>query len=177
MDSALSRLPPAEPPDRRDRNSWTLRLDEVEPVELLEVLLVNTAAPFLLTGGLRRLLERSPHPDRYVINVTGRDGVFSRNGKSDRHPHVNMSKAALNMMTRTSAADYASQGIYMNSVDTGWVTFEGAHSIRTAMRKRGFAPPLDEIDGAARIYDPIVRGLAGERTHGQLWRHYEPCPW
>ncbi len=177
VESALSRLPPAELVDRRDRNSWTLRLDEVEPIELLEVLLVNTAAPFLLTGRLRSLLERSPHPDRYIINVSGRDGVFGRDGKSDRHPHVNMSKAAVNMMTRTSAADYARKGIYMNSVDAGWITFEGPHSVRTAMRRRGFVPPLAEIDGAARIYDPIIRGLAGERAHGQLWRHYEPSSW
>ena len=177
VQSGLSRLPAIEVPDLRDHNSWTLKLSEVEPVELLEVLLINTAAPFILTAGLLPLLESSPHPDRYVINVTGRDGLFDRSGKSDRHPHVNMSKAALNMMTRTSASDYASKGIYMNSVDTGWITFEGAHRTRVAMRDRGFATPLDEIDGAARIYDPVVRGLAGERLHGQLFRHYRPGAW
>jgi len=35
-----------------------------------------------------------------------------------------MAKAALNMMTHTSALDFAKDGVYMNAVDTGWVTDE-----------------------------------------------------
>lgn len=35
-----------------------------------------------------------------------------------------MAKASLNMMTRTSAADYANDSIWMTAVDTGWVTDE-----------------------------------------------------
>ncbi len=166
----------AEAVDLREQNSWTSKLHEIEPVEFLEVFLVNSTAPSLLTSGLKPLLQRSTFPDRYVINVTGADGQFRRT-KSTRHPHVNMSKAALNMMTRTAAADYALDGIYMNSVDTGWITHEGAFSTRTRMRERGFVTPLDAVDGAARICDPVVRGVRGERSFGQLLKNYQPADW
>jgi NAD(P)-dependent dehydrogenase (short-subunit alcohol dehydrogenase family) len=168
---------PDEPMDHRESNSWTARLAEVGPVELLEVLLVNATAPFLLIGRLKPLMLRSSFPDRYVVNVAGLDGQFGRAFKTDRHPHVNMSKAALNMLTRTSAADYARDGISMNSVDVGWVTHEGAYSARVRMRGQGFVPPLDEVDGAARIYDPIVRGLSGEIHSGQFFKNYRPTVW
>lgn len=163
-------------PDRRESNSWTARIDEVAPVELLEVLLVNAAAPFWLIAGLRPLMTASPFEDRYVVNVAGLDGRFSGR-KSDRHPHVNASKAGLNMITRTSADDLARDGIYLNSVDAGWVTHEGAFSRRTRMRTQGFVPPLDEVDAAARILDPIARGVDGDRAWGRLLKDYEPADW
>jgi len=162
--------------DLRESNSWTSRLEEVEPVEFLEVFLVNSNAPSLLTSGLKPLFRRSTFPDRYVINVTGADGLFART-KSIHHPHVNMSKAALNMMTRTSAEDYAGDGIFMNSVDTGWITHEAGFATRMRMREQGFVTPLDEIDGAARILDPIVRGVRGEPVFGRLLRNYEESDW
>lgn len=166
-----------EPLDLRERNSWILRLDEVSPLELLEVLVINTATPYLLTSELKPLFLRSPRPDRYVVNVVGVDGLFDAKRKSATHPHLNMSKAALNMMTRTSAEDFASDGIFMNSVDTGWITHEGPHPRRVRLQDMGVAPPLDVIDGAARIYDPIVRGTNGERLHGMIFRNYEPASW
>ena len=166
-----------EPLDLRDRNSWTLRLHEVDPGEWLEVQLVNAFAPFLLTSRLRGLLESSPWPDRYVVQVSAMEGSFSRKGKTDRHPHTNMAKASLNMMTRTSAADYAASGIYMNSVDTGWVTDERPHPSKVSQRAAGFRPPLDVIDGAARVYDPVVRGVGGERLYGLFLKDYRPVEW
>jgi NAD(P)-dependent dehydrogenase (short-subunit alcohol dehydrogenase family) len=166
-----------EPPDYREDNSWTARLADVGPVELLEVLLINATAPFLLIGRLKPLFLRSPFPNRYIVNVAGLDGQFGRPFKTDRHPHVNMSKAALNMITRTSAADYAHDGIFLNSVDAGWVTHEGAYSTRVRARAQGFVPPLDEVDGAARIYDPIVRGLNGDRDFGRFFKDYRPTDW
>lgn len=162
--------------DRREGHGWTQRLSDLEPLELLEVLLINSNAPCLLTSGLLPLFKQSPFPDRYVVNVTGLDGQFSR-AKNVRHPHVNMSKAALNMMTRTSAREYARSGVYMNSVDTGWITHEGSWSRRTQMRQRGFVPPLDEVDGAARILDPVVAGINGQPVSGQLFRNYRPSGW
>ncbi|MFC4005871.1 SDR family NAD(P)-dependent oxidoreductase [Nonomuraea purpurea] len=166
-----------QPLDLRDRNSWSLRLHEVDPAEWLEVQLVNSFAPFLLTSRLRGLLEASPWPDRYVVQVSAMEGSFSREQKTVRHPHTNMAKAALNMLTRTAAADYAASGIYMNSVDTGWVTDERPHPDKTAQREAGFRPPLDVIDGAARVYDPIVRGVGGERVSGLFLKDYRPVDW
>ena len=166
-----------QPLDLRDRNSWSLRLHEVDPAEWLEVQLVNSFAPFLLTSRLREPLEASPWPDRYVVQVSAMEGSFSRAHKTVRHPHTNMAKAALNMLTRTAAADYATSGIYMNSVDTGWVTDERPHPDKTAQREAGFRPPLDVIDGAARVYDPIVRGVGGERMSGLFLKDYRPVEW
>ncbi|MBT2211633.1 SDR family NAD(P)-dependent oxidoreductase [Actinomadura sp. NEAU-AAG7] len=166
-----------EPLDLRERNSWSLRLHEIDPAEWAEVQMVNAFAPFLLTARLRGLLERSPWPDRYVVQVSAMEGSFSRRSKTVRHPHTNMAKAALNMLTRTSAADYAAAGIHMTSVDTGWVTDERPHPGRLAQRAAGFAPPLDVIDGAARVYDPVVRGVGGERLSGLFLKDYRPVEW
>ncbi|MGK5558761.1 SDR family oxidoreductase, partial [Actinomadura kijaniata] len=167
-----------QPLDLRDRNSWVLRLHEVDPAEWMEVQLVNAFAPFLLTSRLRGLMEASPFPDRYVVQVSAMEGSFSRRGKTVRHPHTNMAKAALNMLTRTSAADYAASGIHMTSVDTGWVTDERPHPGKQAQRAAGFRPPLDVIDGAARVYDPVVRGVGGgERLSGLFLKDYRPVEW
>ncbi|MBG0828738.1 SDR family oxidoreductase [Planomonospora sp. ID67723] len=166
-----------QPLDLREHNSWSLRLHEVDPVEWLEVQTINAFAPFLLTSRLRGLLEASPFPDRYVVQVSAMEGSFSRENKTVRHPHTNMAKASLNMLTRTAAADYAASGIHMNSVDTGWVTDERPHPAKTAQREAGFRPPLDVIDGAARVYDPIVRGVGGERMSGLFLKDYRPVEW
>ncbi|MBA9004965.1 SDR family NAD(P)-dependent oxidoreductase [Thermomonospora cellulosilytica] len=184
VDAAVEALFPAgatdetgQPLDLRERNSWMLRLHEVDPAEWLEVHVVNAFAPFLLTARLRGALESSPFPDRYVVQVSAMEGSFSRPTKTDRHPHTNMAKASLNMLTRTAAADYARSGIHMNSVDTGWVTDERAHPAKREQRAAGFRPPLDVIDGAARVYHPVVRGVRGERMSGLFLKDYRPVEW
>ncbi|MEO3747491.1 SDR family NAD(P)-dependent oxidoreductase [Plantactinospora sp. B5E13] len=163
--------------DLREVNSWVLRDAEVSPHEWLQVHVVNAFAPFLLTSRLRPLLAASPHPRRYVVQVSAMEGSYSRAGKTVRHPHTNMAKAALNMLVRTVAADYAADGIHMNSVDTGWVTDERPHPSKTQQRDLGFRPPLDVVDGAARVYDPIVRGERGEPMHGLFLKDYRSVPW
>ncbi|MGN6641699.1 MAG: SDR family NAD(P)-dependent oxidoreductase, partial [Verrucomicrobiota bacterium] len=146
--------------DLRERNSWRLMLAEVPSVELLEVQLVNAIAPFLLNARLKPLMLRSPERDKHVVNVSAVEGQFYRKFKTTRHPHTNMAKAALNMMTRTSAADYFADGIHMNSVDTGWVTDEDPVQIAARkVQEHRFHPPLDIVDGAARIVDPIIAGF------------------
>ncbi|MEB3224109.1 MAG: SDR family NAD(P)-dependent oxidoreductase [Candidatus Sericytochromatia bacterium] len=165
--------------DSRDRNSWLLRLDEVGAPEMLEVQLVNQIAPFVLNARLRPLLTRSPHPRRFIVNVSAMEGQFSRH-KTIYHPHTNMAKAALNMMTRTSGEDFARDGIYMTSVDTGWVTDENpAPKRERGQAERGFFPPLDIIDGMARIYHPVAFGLNRPETpyFGVFLKDYSPCPW
>ncbi|HMH87616.1 MAG TPA: SDR family oxidoreductase [Steroidobacteraceae bacterium] len=164
--------------DLREVNSWRLRMHEVETPELLEVQLVNAIAPFVLNARLKPLMLRTPERHKHVVNVSAVEGQFYRTTKTDKHPHTNMAKAALNMMTRTSAADFVKDGIHMNAVDTGWVTDEDpvAHAVRKA--NLGFAPPLDIIDGAARIVDPIFTGrLTGAHVWGQFLKDYKPAPW
>ncbi|MEO7206270.1 MAG: SDR family oxidoreductase [Steroidobacteraceae bacterium] len=164
--------------DLREVNSWRLRMHEVKTPELLEVQLVNAIAPYVLNARLKPLMLRALGRHKHVVNVSAVEGQFYRSTKTEKHPHTNMAKAALNMMTRTSAPDFVKDGIHMNAVDTGWVTDEdpAAHAARKA--NLGFAPPLDIIDGAARIVDPIFSGrLGGEQVWGQFLKDYKPAPW
>ena len=165
--------------DLRDRNSWRLLMHEVPSVELLEVHLINAVAPFLINARLKPLMQRVPTRDKHIVNVSAVEGQFYRKFKTTRHPHTNMAKAALNMMTRTSAADYFTDGIHMNSVDTGWVTDEDP--VEVAARKTAehrFHPPLDIVDGAARIVDPIIDGInTGRHVWGQFLKDYKPADW
>jgi NAD(P)-dependent dehydrogenase (short-subunit alcohol dehydrogenase family) len=165
--------------DLRGRNSWRLGLSEVSAVELLEVQLVNAVAPFLLNARLKPLMLRTAGRHKHIVNVSAMEGQFYRRFKTDRHPHTNMAKAALNMMTRTSAAEYIKDGIHMNSVDTGWVTDEDAAELAARKtREQGFHPPLDIVDGAARICDPIFSGLrTGQHVWGMFLKDYGPTDW
>jgi NAD(P)-dependent dehydrogenase (short-subunit alcohol dehydrogenase family) len=164
--------------DLREMNSWRLRMHEVETPELLEVQLVNAIAPYILNARLKPLMLRTPGAHKHIVNVSAIEGQFYRATKTDKHAHTNMAKAALNMMTRTSAPDFVKDGIHMNAVDTGWITDEdpAVHAARKA--ELGFSPPLDIIDGAARIVDPVFAGcLTGEHVWGQFLKDYKPAPW
>ena len=165
--------------DLRGRNSWRLLLHEVSSVELLETQLVNAVAPFVLNARLKPLMERTPGRHKHIVNVSAVEGQFYRRFKTTRHPHTNMAKAALNMMTRTSATDYHASGIHMNAVDTGWVSDEDPLPITEQKRaEHRFHPPLDIVDGAARIVDPIIDGHnTGEHVWGQFLKDFRPTDW
>ncbi|MGA5298793.1 SDR family NAD(P)-dependent oxidoreductase [Nucisporomicrobium flavum] len=164
-------------PDLAPTNSWSDRVHEVGALELLEVQLCNVTAPFILVSRLRPAMTQSPFPRRYVVNVSAMEGIFSRGYKGAGHPHTNMAKASLNMLTRTSADDMFADGILMTSVDTGWITDERPHPTKMRLADEGFHAPLDLVDGAARVYDPIVRGEQGEDVYGCFLKDYAPVAW
>lgn len=165
-------------PDLHEANSWSQGVDEVDPIELLEVQLCNMTAPFILVGRLRPAMAAADARRKYVVNVSAMEGQFSRGYKGPGHPHTNMAKAALNMLTRTSAQEMLeTDGILMTAVDTGWITDERPHPQKMRLAESGFHAPLDLVDGAARVYDPIVRGEAGEDLFGCFLKDYEPSAW
>jgi len=165
--------------DLRTTNSWRLKLGAIETPEMVEVQLVNSIAPFVLCNRLSNLMKRENTGIKHIINVSAMEGKFHRFHKADRHPHTNMAKAALNMMTHTSASDFAKYGIYMNAVDTGWVTDEDP--VQLAKKKEAehdFQPPLDIVDGAARVMDPLFDGInTGKHWCGKFLKDYFPIDW
>ncbi len=165
--------------DLRTTNSWRLYLGDIESTEMIEVHLVNLMAPFILNNRLVHLMKKQNTGCKHIINVTAMEGKFYRFSKSARHPHTNMAKAALNMMTHTSASELAKFGIYMNAVDTGWVTDEDPYFLAMQKEKiHDFQPPLDIVDGAARICDPFIDGInSGKHWNGQFLKDYFPIDW
>ncbi len=165
--------------DLRKTNSWRLKLGQIETPEMVEVQLVNAVAPFVLCNRLSTLMKKDDTGKKHIINVSAMEGKFHRFHKEDRHPHTNMAKAALNMMTHTSASDFAKSGIYMNAVDTGWVTDEDPAELSKKKEEvHDFQPPLDIVDGAARVMDPLFDGInTGKHWCGKFLKDYRPIDW
>lgn len=165
--------------DLRKTNSWRLRLGEIETTEMIEVQLVNSIAPFVLCNRLGEIMKKENTGKKHIINVSAMEGKFHRFFKEDRHPHTNMAKAALNMLTHTAAGSLAKEGIYINAVDTGWVTDEDpAELAKRKMELHDFQPPLDIVDGAARVMDPLIDGInTGKHWSGKFLKDYRPIEW
>jgi NAD(P)-dependent dehydrogenase (short-subunit alcohol dehydrogenase family) len=165
--------------DRREFNSWMMKLEDVSAIELLEVLYVNVVAPFLLCAGLKERMSRhASEPPSFVVNVSAMEGNFFDPEKNARHPHTNMAKAALNMLTRTASLEFVEAGILMTAVDPGWVTNERPFPLHESHQTRSSRLAIDAVDGAARICDPVFRAISsGERLVGVFLKNYSIHPW
>ncbi|KGO94487.1 oxidoreductase [Flavobacterium enshiense DK69] len=165
--------------DLRKVNSWRLKLGQIETTEMIEVQLVNSVAPFVLCNRLSEVMKKDNTGKKHIINVSAMEGKFYRAFKEDRHPHTNMAKAALNMLTHTAAGTLAKDGIFMNAVDTGWVTDEDpAELAKRKQEEQDFQPPLDIVDGAARVMDPLFDGInTGKHWCGKFLKDYRPIAW
>ena len=165
--------------DLRKTNSWRLKLGEIETTEMIEVQLVNSVAPFVLCNRLSEMMKKDNTGQKHIINVSAMEGKFYPSFKEDRHPHTNMAKASLNMLTHTSSGTLAKDGIFMNAVDTGWVTDEDpAELAKMKQEQHDFQPPLDIVDGAARVMDPLFDGInTGKHWCGKFLKDYRPISW
>lgn len=167
-----------QPIDERDKNSWNASLHEVELEELLEVNLINHISPYLLISGLKSLFLKSEQAQRFILNITSSEGQFSYPNKTAHHPHTNMTKAALNMLTRTSAQEFIKDHIYMNAVDVGWISTGANEAKRQRLFDQLMIPPLDSVDGAARIFHPIIEIKNGNtELYGKLLKNYKIVDW
>lgn len=167
----------------QEKSSWNMELDEIPFQEFTEVQIINTWTPYYLCVKLKPLMEKSPFPDRYIVNVSSVEGIFNH-FKRTTHPHTNMAKAALNMMTRTCGKYYKQFGIYMTGVDTGWVSpmNEFTHLFdknnAKAFEKEYVNIPLDELDGAMRCIHPVIEGVMKKNfIYGHLLKDYKITNW
>ncbi|MDY3555966.1 SDR family NAD(P)-dependent oxidoreductase [Gemmata sp. JC717] len=169
--------PDGEPLDLRPENSWGLAHADVGAVELVEVHAVNCLAPFLLLRGLLPLFRAGPARDRFAVMVSAAEGQFAAE-KSGRHPHTNMAKAALNMMVRTSAPEFAAERVFLTAVDPGWFSVQSAAPAAERFASNGGRVPLDATDAAARILAPVFDGIeSGAPASGVLFKDYREAPW
>ncbi|MBP1165766.1 NAD(P)-dependent dehydrogenase (short-subunit alcohol dehydrogenase family) [Chryseobacterium sp. PvR013] len=172
---ALTRF--GQPVDDREKTSWNSTLEEVSMYELVEVNLINHIAPYFLIKELKPLMKNSAFKEKFIINVTSSEGIFSYENKTVFHPHTNMTKAALNMMTLTSAREFENDQIYMSAVDVGWISTGAKESLRKKQFEMGYIPPLDSVDGAARILHPVIEGIKGNYFSGVLLKNYKVHTW
>ena len=137
-------------------NSWNMKIGDYTQHEMEELFRINSVGPVLLTQALMPLLQKAKKP--YLINVHAKEGLFDV-CKTESHIHTNMSKASLAMFTRCMARARSRNKVSVHGCDPGWISIDEYDLGESPW----IVPPLDEIDGAARILFP-------------LWKNLNSCP-
>ena len=105
--------------DLRRKNSWVKTIEEIQFPEVAGIRDQRHRTLYVVfkldTSSKRTSKKRNT--DTFIVNVSAMEGKFYRH-KLPTHPHTNAAKAALNMMTRTSAPELAKSGVLMTAVDT-----------------------------------------------------------
>jgi NAD(P)-dependent dehydrogenase (short-subunit alcohol dehydrogenase family) len=116
-------------------------------------------------GAWRVAVAALPYMERgaRIVNVSSEAGSLASMDAS--MPAYNVSKAALNAITRVLAADLRGSGILVNSVCPGWV--------RTDMGGAGASRSVEE--GAASVLWAARLGPDG--PSGGFFRDGRPVPW
>ncbi|HET6361153.1 MAG TPA: SDR family oxidoreductase [Gemmatimonadota bacterium] len=125
---------------------------------------VNAVGPIRVTRAFLDLLRAGDRPRR-IVNMTSLMGSIDDNRSGDAYAY-RMSKAALNMATRSMAIDLSGDGIVAVVLHPGWV--------RTAMGGRSAPTPVEE---AASSLVRTIEALEMDRSGGFYDRDGKPLPW
>jgi NAD(P)-dependent dehydrogenase (short-subunit alcohol dehydrogenase family) len=119
----------------------------------------NLLGAWRTTIALLPLLRRAEHPR--VVNVSSEDGSLA--GMGAGAPGYRVTKAALNALTRTLAAELRSDRVLVNAICPGW----------TATDMGGAGRPVAE--GAASVVWGVL--LPDDGPTGGFFRDGRPLPW
>jgi NAD(P)-dependent dehydrogenase (short-subunit alcohol dehydrogenase family) len=149
-------------------NSWNMLLPDIIQKEMEELFRINSIAPVLLTKTFLDLLKQSDHA--FIINVHAKEGLFDTH-KTANHMHTNMAKSALCMFTRVLiehnyVSNTTGKKFSIHGCDPGWISVD-EYELKGSP---WITPPLDEIDGAARILYPLFMNRS---SNPKTRRHFE----
>lgn len=144
--------------------SWTQRLHETDPCEIIEGTIINQIIPTLLIKTMLTIMKPSSSNPCFIINVTSTEG----NHHTALHNVTGSHKVAMDNLVKNLYYEHR-QNMYTFNVDPGFVTgvFQSTHK------------PLSSLDGAQRVLHPIIQHYRKNPLDlkGYWLKDYEPKFW
>jgi NAD(P)-dependent dehydrogenase (short-subunit alcohol dehydrogenase family) len=128
---------------------------------VMETVITNLLGPWRICQAFLPLLRKSQAAR--IVNVSSESGSLAKMGAGP--PAYQVTKAALNALTRTLAGELREARILVNAVCTGWV----------ATDMGGAGAPRSVSDGASGIVWAAT--LADGGPSGGFFRDGKPLPW
>lgn len=123
---------------------YSTPIDDIKPEDIMENFRVNVIGPFLTSKTLRPLLAKGKKPR--IINISSQMGSIELS--SGHATPYRISKAAVNMLSKTQALNYIDDGIVTIAMHPGWV--------RTDMGgPEAPLSPEESISGMLNVIDKI----------------------